>query len=141
MTETLSREVPLVPGESALLFIDVQNFCANREGGEFKELSPAAFEAKLGYYFARLESLAVPNMRRLQVGCRAAGKGRWPGAPWPTSSYLTHIEVDCGTTLSPVTFTKALPVGRPGTTTEPKNGPLTMLVVTDPCPSLGGNIS
>jgi ureidoacrylate peracid hydrolase len=73
MTEALSREVPLQPGQSALLFIDVQNYCAHRQGGEFKNLDEAAFQAKLGYYFERLETTAVPNMQRLQVACRDAG--------------------------------------------------------------------
>ena len=73
MTQPSSREVPVVPAETALLFIDVQNYCAKRDGGEFKHLSPAEFDARLGYYFDRLESIAVPNMRRLQAGCREAG--------------------------------------------------------------------
>ncbi|MGF1610478.1 MAG: isochorismatase family cysteine hydrolase [Kiloniellales bacterium] len=73
MSETLSREVPLQQGQSALLFIDVQNYCAHRDGGEFKELDQAAFQEKLGYYFARLEGTAVPNMQRLQAACRRAG--------------------------------------------------------------------
>jgi ureidoacrylate peracid hydrolase len=73
MTQVLSREVPLQPGQSALLFIDVQNYCAHRQGGEFKNLDEAAFQAKLGYYFERLETTAVPNMQRLQVACRDAG--------------------------------------------------------------------
>ena len=30
MTQTLSRDVPVVPKQTALLFVDVQNFCANR---------------------------------------------------------------------------------------------------------------
>jgi ureidoacrylate peracid hydrolase len=73
MAEILSREVPVEPDRAALLFVDVQNFCAVREGGEFKHLSAAAFEKKLGAYFERLEQVAVPNMRRLQAGCRKAG--------------------------------------------------------------------
>lgn len=73
MTQPTSREIALEPTQAALLFIDVQNYCARRDGGEFKDLSPAEFDAKLGYYFDRLERLAVPNMQRLQAGCRAAG--------------------------------------------------------------------
>ncbi len=73
MTQTLSRDVPVVPAETALLFIDVQNYCAHREGGEFEDLSSEASDDKLGFYFAQLEEVAVPNMRRLQAGCRAAG--------------------------------------------------------------------
>ncbi|HXV25286.1 MAG TPA: isochorismatase family cysteine hydrolase [Alphaproteobacteria bacterium] len=73
MPETLSREVPVVPRETTLLFIDVQNYCAHRKGSEFKDLSPAAFEEKLGYYFRELEGRVVPNMQRLQRACRDAG--------------------------------------------------------------------
>ena len=73
MTETLSREIPLVPAQSALLSIDVQNFGAHRQGAEFDGLSAAEIDEKYGYYFARLETVALPNMRRLQAACRAAG--------------------------------------------------------------------
>jgi ureidoacrylate peracid hydrolase len=73
MTQSLSRDVPVVPRETALLFIDTQNFCAHREGSEFKHLPPAEFEEKVGYYFRDLESRVVPNMQRLQAGCRKAG--------------------------------------------------------------------
>ena len=73
MTETLSREVPLVPDRSALLFIDVQNFGADRRGGEFEGLSAAELEARFGYYFERLETVALPNMQRLQAAFRTAG--------------------------------------------------------------------
>jgi ureidoacrylate peracid hydrolase len=73
MGEVLSREIPLVPAQSALLFIDVQNFGADRRGGEFADLGQAEIEAKYGYYFAQLETVALPNMRRLQAACRGAG--------------------------------------------------------------------
>jgi ureidoacrylate peracid hydrolase len=68
----LSREVPLVPAQAALLFIDVQNFGADRRGGEFKGLGEAGLEERFGYYFARLERLALPNMQRLQKAFREA---------------------------------------------------------------------
>lgn len=67
---TLSREIPLEPSQSALLFIDVQNFCARRDGGEFEGLTTADLDARYGYYFDRLESTAKPNMQRLQAACR-----------------------------------------------------------------------
>ncbi len=73
MTPPNSREVPVVPAETALLFIDVQTYCAARGGGEFTHLSLAELDARCGYYFDRLEAVAVPNMQRLQAGCRAAG--------------------------------------------------------------------
>ena len=70
---TLTREVPLVAAESALLFIDVQNFTVRCDGGEFSGLADAERDAKYGYYFDRLATVAVPNMRQLQTGFRAAG--------------------------------------------------------------------
>ena len=73
MTQTLSRDVPVVPRETTLLFIDVQNFCCRRDGGEFKQLAPAEFEEKFGWYFRELESRVVPNMQKLQAACRKAG--------------------------------------------------------------------
>jgi ureidoacrylate peracid hydrolase len=73
MIQQLSREIPVEPGQTTLLFIDVQNYCAHRQGGEYKDLAPDEFERRLGYYFHRLETVAVPNMQRLQAGCRQAG--------------------------------------------------------------------
>ncbi|MBX6322214.1 MAG: cysteine hydrolase [Rhodospirillaceae bacterium] len=69
----LSRDVPVEPRHATLLFIDVQNFCASRQGSEFKDLSPEGFEQKLGYYFRQLETRVIPNMQRLQAACRKAG--------------------------------------------------------------------
>ena len=73
MTESLSRDVAIVPGETALLFIDVQNYCAHREGSEFKAIMQPDSASELTYFFERMESLAVPNMQRLQAACRGAG--------------------------------------------------------------------
>ena len=72
MTE-LSRDVPVDPKATALLFIDVQNFCANRKGSEFGTLSPAEFDERVGWYFDQLETSVVPNMQRLQDACRKRG--------------------------------------------------------------------
>lgn len=70
---TLTREVPLAPAQSALLFIDVQNFCARRDGGEFKGLSEAEFDQCYGWFFDELEGRVISNMARIQAACRAAG--------------------------------------------------------------------
>ncbi len=67
---TLSREIPLVPTESALLFIDVQNFCIHRDGAEFFDFTEDEIDSKFGYYFGQLESVAIPNMQRLQRAFR-----------------------------------------------------------------------
>lgn len=72
MPDVLSREIALVPAESALLFIDVQNFGAHGQGAEFHGLSAAEIDERFGFYFAQLERVALPNMRRLQEACRAA---------------------------------------------------------------------
>lgn len=68
----VTRDISLVPNRSALLFIDVQNFCVLREGGEFKDVSDADIAEKYHYYFERLKSLAIPNMQKLQKAFRDA---------------------------------------------------------------------
>lgn len=68
-----TREIPLTIAESGLLFIDVQNFCARRDGGEFKDTPTETFEEEYGHYFGRLEKVALPNMQKLQRGFRKAG--------------------------------------------------------------------
>lgn len=70
---TLSRDIPLVPAQSALLFVDVQNFAAKRQGAEFKDLPEAEFQKKYGWFFERLYVETIPNMQRVQAACRAAG--------------------------------------------------------------------
>lgn len=69
---TLTREVPLVPAQSGLLFIDVQNFAAHRKGAEFDGLSDAEFDAEFGWFFEQMKSRVIPNMQRLQMAFRAA---------------------------------------------------------------------
>jgi ureidoacrylate peracid hydrolase len=73
MGQTLSREVPVVPTETTLLFVDVQNYCAHRDGSEWKGLAGAERETRLSYFFEQLETHVVPNMQRLQTACRRAG--------------------------------------------------------------------
>ena len=68
----LTREVPLVPAQSALLFIDVQNFCAHPGGGEFAGLSATEMAENYGYFFDRLRGSVLPNMQRLQAAFRTA---------------------------------------------------------------------
>ncbi|WP_424830365.1 isochorismatase family cysteine hydrolase [Ruegeria sp.] len=69
---TLTRNLPLDPAQSALLFIDVQNFAARRDGGEFKDLPDAEFKGKYGWFFSELQSRVIPNMQALQTACRQA---------------------------------------------------------------------
>lgn len=69
---TMTRDLPLVPEQAALLFIDVQNFSARRQGGEFRDLDEASFQARYGWFFGELENRVIPNMQRLQATFRAA---------------------------------------------------------------------
>lgn len=75
MPPTLSRDVPVVPEQTALLFIDVQNFSARPEGSEYKDqgLTPEAAYQKHQYFFDRVREVALPNMQRLQRSCRENG--------------------------------------------------------------------
>jgi ureidoacrylate peracid hydrolase len=68
-----SREVALVPEYSALLFIDVQNFCTKRDGAEFDGLTEEEYRARYGWYMDHIARESVPNMVRLQAACRNAG--------------------------------------------------------------------
>jgi len=69
---TLTREVPLEPQQSALLFIDVQNFSAHRDGAEFNGLRGNEFEDAFGWFFNELDNRVIPNMQALQNACRSA---------------------------------------------------------------------
>ena len=69
----LTRNIPINPGETVLLFIDVQNFSAHRQGAEFVDLSKVEFDEKYAWYFDELESRVIPNMQAIQFECRQAG--------------------------------------------------------------------
>ncbi|MCX7646456.1 MAG: cysteine hydrolase [Rhodobacteraceae bacterium] len=69
----LTRDVPLDPAQSALLFIDVQNFSARRDGGEFRDLPEDEFWRIYGWFFEKFERETLPNMQALQRGFRRAG--------------------------------------------------------------------
>lgn len=69
----VTREIPLDPQQAAILYIDVQNFSVRRDGGEFIGLFEEEMIEKYGYFFDRMETVAIPNMQRLQSAFRAAG--------------------------------------------------------------------
>ena len=70
----LSREVEIDPQHAALLFIDVQNYTARPDGGEYAHLSDGrAGGASTASSSARCARRALPNMQRLQAACRAGG--------------------------------------------------------------------
>jgi ureidoacrylate peracid hydrolase len=72
MTHPTTRDIPLVRNQSAILFIDVQNFSARRDGAEFKDMPDAEFNAKYGWFFAEMKTRIIPNMQRLQAAFRKA---------------------------------------------------------------------
>ncbi len=65
-----SREQALVPDAAALLVVDLQNFCAHRDGEEARDhlRRDAAGHA---YFFGELPRV-LDNVRALQDACRAA---------------------------------------------------------------------
>ena len=69
----LSREVPIDPAHAALLFVDVQNYNARPDGGEYAAMSEVERDARYGYFFRVMRDTALPNMQRLQRACRRAG--------------------------------------------------------------------
>ena len=70
---TLTRDLPLVPSESALLFIDVQNFSAHPDGGEYKGVTPTDLDTQYRWYFDQLRTRVIPNMQAIQSAARGAG--------------------------------------------------------------------
>jgi ureidoacrylate peracid hydrolase len=65
---TPSREVPIDPAHAALLVVDVQNYCAHRDGAASRKLDPQ----QRGYLFGSLRETVLPNLQRLQSACRRA---------------------------------------------------------------------
>ncbi len=70
---TLSRDIEIDPAHAALLFIDVQNYTARPDGGEYARMDPAARNERYGWFFRTLQQTVVPNMQRLQAACRRGG--------------------------------------------------------------------
>jgi ureidoacrylate peracid hydrolase len=67
--EILSRNVPLRPGKSVFLIIDVQNYCCLKEGGEYRGMTPGQFK-QYDDYFQQLTSTVLPNIKKLQTAFR-----------------------------------------------------------------------
>jgi ureidoacrylate peracid hydrolase len=67
----LSRNVAVVPGHTALLLIDVQNYTMEG-GGEYQGLDAATIDRKYGYFFREMRGRAIPNMQKLLAACRKA---------------------------------------------------------------------
>ncbi len=73
MTHPTTRDLPVETAHTTLLIIDVQNYCAGPDGGEYKDLPESERQQRFGWYFEEMQRRVVPNMRRLQAGCRLAG--------------------------------------------------------------------
>jgi ureidoacrylate peracid hydrolase len=73
MAPELSREVPVLPAQTALLFVDVQNYTCSPKGGEYRNLPAAEREKRYGYFFRTLREQTLPNMVRLRGAAREAG--------------------------------------------------------------------
>ena len=68
----LDRNVPVVPAQTALLIIDVQNYTME-DGGVCVGLTPEEIEKKYGFFFGEMRGRAIPNIQKLQAACRGAG--------------------------------------------------------------------
>ncbi|HQT47497.1 MAG TPA: isochorismatase family cysteine hydrolase [Acidocella sp.] len=68
----LRRDLALVPRQTALLIIDVQNYTMEG-GGEYAGMAPDEVSRRYGYFFRQMRERAIPNLRALQAQCRTAG--------------------------------------------------------------------
>ncbi len=72
MNHPSSRDVAIEPAQTALLFVDVQNYNCTWAGGEYSQLSADEKQQRYGYFFRTFADSALPNMVRLQQACRRA---------------------------------------------------------------------
>lgn len=68
-----SFDFPIVPKRTALLVIDMQYLDAHRDYGMGADAKKQGVTAKYDYYFKQLDTVVIPNTRRLLEACRAAG--------------------------------------------------------------------
>jgi ureidoacrylate peracid hydrolase len=73
MTHPSSRDIPIEPKQTALLFVDMQKYNCTWDGGEYAALSEADKEQRFGYFFRTLREHALSHMVSLQQACRRAG--------------------------------------------------------------------
>ena len=50
-----SRDVPIDAAHAALLFVDVQNYNARPDGGEYAALTKAECQARYGWFFRTIQ--------------------------------------------------------------------------------------
>jgi biuret amidohydrolase len=63
-----TRETPIVPARTALLVVDMQNYCAQPGEGSLAKPDP-----DYAYYRGRLETTVIPNSQRLIRAFRESG--------------------------------------------------------------------
>ena len=68
VTWPATRETPIVPARTALLVVDMQNYCAQPGEGSLAKPDP-----DYAYYRERLETTVIPNLRRLIRAFRGSG--------------------------------------------------------------------
>jgi ureidoacrylate peracid hydrolase len=73
MNPVLSRNVPIEPKLTTLLYVDVQKYNCAWDGSEYAGLSDAEKESRYGYFFRTFKERGLPNMVKLQQACRRAG--------------------------------------------------------------------
>ncbi|MFO7739567.1 MAG: isochorismatase family cysteine hydrolase [Desulfatiglandaceae bacterium] len=69
----LTRNRSAVPRNTAFLIIDVQHFCAFPGEGEWAHIQPDLIPQDMVYYFDRIQTTVLPNIKRLQNTAREAG--------------------------------------------------------------------
>jgi ureidoacrylate peracid hydrolase len=68
----LSRDVPVVAAQTAMIVIDVQNYTMER-GAAHVGMTAAEIEARSGYFFREMRGRVLPNIALLQQAARGAG--------------------------------------------------------------------
>ena len=68
-----SREIALLPGQAALLMIDMQNYCCHPDGGLFRTCPPGELASRYAYFRRQLDTVVIPNLQRLVSACRQTG--------------------------------------------------------------------
>ncbi|MDE1188250.1 MAG: cysteine hydrolase [Pantoea sp.] len=71
MFHPTSRNIAIEKESATLLFIDVQNYNARRDGGEYVGMSAAQQNEQFGYFFDIIERETLGNMQKIQAACRA----------------------------------------------------------------------
>jgi ureidoacrylate peracid hydrolase len=73
MTQPTSREIPIEPANTTLLFVDVQKYNCTWDGAEYAHLAAAERQQRFSWFFENFHANALPNMVRLQHACRGGG--------------------------------------------------------------------